>query len=93
MSVDPRYRQACNLESAVRKSETEMSAAKLDVPMCFEILYESDIWIGDSGASSHSTNNKTGAVNERLFGSASLGHTGEAVKATSTIDVSGQFVT
>jgi hypothetical protein len=81
------------LESAVRKGETEMSAAKLDVPMCFEMLYESDIWIDDSGTSSHSTNYKTGAVNERQFGSASLGHTGEAVKATSTIDVLGQFVT
>ncbi len=61
--------------------------------MCFEILYESDIWIGNSGNSSHSTNNKTGTVSESLFGSASLGHTGEAVKATGTIDVSGQFVT
>ena len=81
------------MESAVRESETEMSAAKLDVPMCFETFYESDIWFGDSGTSSHSTNNKMGAVNKRLFGSASLGHTGEAAKATSTIDVSGQFGT
>ena len=82
-----------HLESAVRKGETEMSAAKLEVPMRFEMLYESDIWIGDSGASSHSTNIKTGAVNKRQFGSASLGHMGEAVEATSTIDVSGQLVT
>ena len=44
--------------------ETEMSVAKLDIPMHFEMLYESGIWIGDSGASSHSTNNKTGAVNK-----------------------------
>ena len=93
MPVDPCYGQASNLESMVRKSETEMSAAKLNIPMRFEMLYESDIWIGDSGASSHSTNNKTGTVNERHFGSASLGHTREAVKATSTIDVFGQFVT
>ena len=66
LPIDPRYGQACNLESVVRKSETEMSTAKLDVPMRFEVLYESDIWIGDSGASSHSTNNKTGAENAIL---------------------------
>ena len=34
-----------------------------------------------------------GTVNERQFGSVSLGHTREAVKATSTIDVSWPFVT
>ena len=49
--------------------------AKLDVPMRFEILYESIIWIVDSGASSHSANSKSGAVNELLVGSAILGHT------------------
>lgn len=59
--------------------------------MCFEMLYESDIWIGDSGASSHSTNNKTGAVNKQQFGDASIGHTGE--EDTRTIDLSGRFVT
>ncbi len=69
-----------------------MSVTKLDKPMHFEMLYESDIWISDSGTSSHSTNNKTDAVNERQVGSVSLGHTREAVKATTTIDVSGQFV-
>ena len=74
MPVDQRYGQACNLESAARKGETEMLVAKLDVPMCFEMLYESDMWIGDSGASSHSTNNKAGTVNERQFGSVSWAH-------------------
>ncbi len=44
--------------------ETEVLVAKLDVPMHFEMLYESDIWISDYGASSHSTNYKTGAVNK-----------------------------
>ena len=85
MPVDPRYGQACNLESVVSESRTEVSAAKLYVPMSFEMLYDRDMWISDTGASSHSTNNKTGATNERKFGSASLGHAGKAVKATSTI--------
>jgi hypothetical protein len=51
LPVDQRYGQACNLESAIRKGETEMLAAKLDVPMCFEMRYERDIWISYSGAS------------------------------------------
>ena len=62
------------------------------MPTTFEILYEDDVWICDTGASSHSTNNKSGARNEKTSGSASLGHTGEAVKATSTIDLPGQFM-
>ena len=64
LSVDLPYWQVCNLESAIINGETEVSTAKLDVPMHFEMVYESDIWIGDSGASSHSTNNKMGAVNK-----------------------------
>ena len=41
---------------------------------------------------SHSTPYRLGAKNERTSGSASLGHAGEAVKATSTIDLPGRFV-
>ena len=81
--------QVCNLEIMVINGETEILAGKLDIPMCFKMLHESDIWIGDSGASSHSTKRKKGAVNKRQFGSASLGHTREIVNATSTINVSG----
>ena len=55
--------------------EIEVSAAKLDMPTTFEILYEDDVWICDTGASSHSTNNKLGARNEKNSGSASVGHT------------------
>ena len=70
LSVDLHYRQAYNLERADINGETEVLVSKLDVPMPFELFYESDIWIGDSGAPSHSTNNETGAVNEREFGQA-----------------------
>ena len=70
-----------------------MAAAKLDIPRSFEMLYQNDIWICDTGASSHSTNKKTGAENEKESRSASLGHAGEALEATSTIDLPGQFMT
>ena len=70
----------------------EMAATKLDMPKSFEMLYQTDIWICDTGASSHSTNNKIGAENERRSGSASLGHAGEAIEATLTIDLPGQFM-
>ena len=93
LSEDPHYRQAYNFESAVNMGETEVSAGKLEIPMCFEMLYDGNIWIGDSGISSHSTNNKTSAVNEQLFGSASLGHNLKAMNATCNIDMSGRFVT
>ena len=57
-----------------------------------EILYQSDIWICDTGASSHSTNNRSGAKTERDSGNTSLGHAGHSVEVTSTIDLSDQFL-
>ena len=78
--------------SAEKLEEVEVSATKLDMPASFEILYQNDIWICDTGATSHLTPYRLGARNVRDSGSASLGHAGEAVKATSTIDLPGQFV-
>ena len=78
--------------SAEKLEEVKVSAAKLDMPALFEILYQNHIWICDTGARSHSTPYRLGARNIRDSGSASLGHTGEAVKATNTIDIPGQFV-
>ena len=43
--------------------ELEFSAAKIEMPTSFNILYEGDIWICYIGASSHSTNDATGAKN------------------------------
>ena len=77
-----------------RPLEALMGATdKLMMPVSFELLKQEDIWICDTGASTHSTYNKGGATNERQTGSASLGHAGTAVKAESTIDIPGRFVT
>ena len=57
------------------------TADQLEMPVSFELLKQKDIWICDTGASTHSTYNKEGATNERQTGSASLGHAGTAVKA------------
>ena len=64
----------------------------MEVPASFDILSEDDIWICDTGASSHSTHNKSGATNVRASGSTSLGHTGDALQATSTFDLAGMFL-
>ena len=61
--------------------------------MSFVVLQQTDIWICDTGASSHSTKNSSGRQNVKVMGSASLGHTGETLKATKTIDLPGQYVT
>ena len=63
-----------------------------EVPASMDILRDANIWICDSGASNHSTNSDAGARNKRETTSASLGHVGQAVKATSSIDVSGYFL-
>ena len=71
---------------------SEEMAAKVKMPVLFELLTQEDIWICDSGASSHSTRTKKGATNLRNKKSSSLGHTGSAVAAEMTIDVPGTFV-
>ena len=104
MFVEPHCKQASNdmrLNHSLKtgkvmkndKVDLELSAAKMEMSTSFEILYVSDIWICDTGASSHSTNNATGAKNVQDSGSPSLGLTDEAMKAVKTIDVPGQFVT
>ena len=70
----------------------EVSAMKLNMPISFELLGESDIWICDTGASSHSCGDNSGAINVRESGSTSLGHAGAAVQATHTFDLLGMFV-
>ena len=66
-----------------------MSAAKLEMPASFEIIYQNDIWICDTGASSHLTNSKIGANNVRDSGSVSFRHSIQLVKAEMTIDLAG----
>ena len=66
------------------KHATWKAWLKLELPMCFEMLYESDIWSGDSSASSHSTSSKMDAVNKRQL---------EVEGNYSTIHASGQFMT
>ena len=70
----------------------EVMAAKLQNVNSNELLKRNDIWICDTGATQHSTFSRLGAVNDRESGSASLGHSGEAVKAQRTIDLPGMFV-
>ena len=70
----------------------EVATSKVDVPMTMGILSEDDIWICDSGASSHSTKSEKGARNKKGTFSTSVGHTGPAIKATSSIDVPGRFL-
>ena len=64
----------------------------LETPVPFALLAQEDIFICDTGASSHATNNKKGATNIRVDESSSLGHAGEAVETKLTIDIPGQFV-
>ena len=70
----------------------KVSVTMLDMPASFEILYQSDIWICNTGASSHSTNNRSGANNERDSGSTSLGHAGQVLETTITIDLPDHFL-
>jgi hypothetical protein len=50
------------------------------------------IWLGDTGASQHSSSVKNGAHNERASGQTSLGATGQPVVPECTFDLAGQFI-
>ena len=50
----------------------ELLAAEMELPATFELLYKSDIWVCNTGASSHSTNNDVGATNVQNSGMPSL---------------------
>jgi hypothetical protein len=90
LPVDLIYWQSYDvMESMVISGKTEVSTLKLGIPMPFKVLYNSDMWISDTGASSHSIKNKSGATNKRQCGSASLGHVGKAVKVTRTLGFKG----
>ena len=74
-------------DQSERVGEAMMTAANLNMATSFEILHEDDVWICDTGASSHSTKSLKGAINVRKEGAVSLGFAGKPVQATSTIDV------
>ena len=73
-------------------TEIETSNVKMEMSTSFELLYSDDIWICDTGASSHSSKSNSGAKNVRSNGSQSLGHSGKAVEAISTMNLPGQFI-
>ena len=100
MSLDPQHAQANENEwqsnNAISLSniatELEASIVKMEMPSSFELLYSDDIWICDTGASSHSSKSNRGAMNVTANGSQSLGHSGKAMEATNTMKLPGQFI-
>ena len=73
-------------------TELETSIVKMEMSTLFELLYSDDIWICNTGASSHSSKSNSGAKNVKANGSQSLGHSEKAVEVTSTMDSPVQFI-
>ena len=71
----------------------EILGAELDLsmPYSLECLKHPDLWIGDTGASMHTTRYKAHGFNFHA-GSSSVGATGSAVEAECAMDIRGQFV-
>ena len=81
-----------NQDETEEEVEFELDLAQMETQASFDTLFNGDIWICNTRASSHSTNKLSGAKNVQDSGTPSLGHTGAAVKATKIIDLPGQFV-
>ena len=56
------------------------------------ILHQENIWICDTGASTHVMWNNKGAINVRDTKMCSLGHVGSAIESTALIDIPGMFL-
>ena len=56
------------------------------------MINQDDVWICDTGASTHVTRCNVGARNVRDMMVYSLGHTGSAMESTALIDIPGVFV-
>jgi hypothetical protein len=80
-------------DTSTRTDNIELLCAELDLsmPYLLECLKHPDLWIGDMGASMHTTRYKTHGFNFRA-GSSSVGATGSAVEAECSMDICGQFV-
>lgn len=72
-------------------SEFLLAELDLSMPYSLECLKHPDLWIGDTGASMHTTRFKTNGFNFRA-GASSVGATGAAVQAECCLDIRGQFV-
>jgi hypothetical protein len=75
-----------------RAAELEASTVKMEMPASFELLYSDNIWIYNTGASSHSSKSNNKAMNIKANDSQILGHSGKAVEATNTMDLPGQII-
>ena len=84
--------RANDLGRAVQIKEVEMALSTIMVPESIDILQEDDVWICDTGASSHSSKSDKGVRSVKESNSTSVGHAGSVVKATSTIEVPGRFL-
>jgi hypothetical protein len=85
--------------SNVEVSLTSLVPDKLEVVVPAEngadalaVLRQDDVWICDTGASTHVTRCNAGARNIRDTMVYSMGHTGSAMESTALIDIPGIFV-
>ena len=85
-------RKNLEVDDETEAVEFKLDLAQLEKQAVFDTLFNKDIWICNTGASSHLTNKIDGATNIRDLGTPSLGHAGTAVDALKTIDVLGLFI-
>ena len=85
--------------SSIEVSFTSLVPGKLgvDVPAekgddALAILRQEDVWICDTGTSTHVTRYNVGAKSIRDMMVYSLGHTGSAMESTALIDIPGVFM-
>jgi hypothetical protein len=88
-SASPSIKVTLTLMGNVRKTGVNVMDLQAEKGNAMAILRDKNVWICDTGASTHVTRSSKRARNVRETQTYSLGHTDEAVESTAIIDILG----
>jgi hypothetical protein len=81
-----------NIELGLEEDDKEESKSdESEMQPTLQALHSPNIWIGDTGATKHSTKYKQGGINTRPLLSRTRGIYGQAVKPAMEVDIPGVY--
>jgi hypothetical protein len=90
--INDKVQNDSTLYTVVRQNgEVEVVLSSANDEDGLGILYDDEIFVADTAATTHVTFSKNGARNERKCDIVSVGHMGDGVVSTSIVDIPGQF--
>jgi hypothetical protein len=79
------------IELGLKETDVEEAQGLSQIKPTLQALNSPNMWIGDTGATKHSTKHKQGGINSRPSTSRTKGIYGQAVKPSMEVDLSGMY--